>query len=128
MIIEEDIYLEHFGVKGMRWGVRKKREPTTIEQLNANTAMMYPHLKKTVKKANKKGVLVIGSPKTSKKTTIQEAHLTVSNGSLVVKKVIDQNGGLKLTNKPAVNTQAAEVKKILRGSGPTPVNALRPTS
>jgi hypothetical protein len=26
MIIEEDIYLEHFGKKGMKWGVRKARE------------------------------------------------------------------------------------------------------
>ncbi len=25
MIIEEDIYLEHFGVKGMQWGVRRNR-------------------------------------------------------------------------------------------------------
>lgn len=25
MIIDEDVYLEHFGVKGMRWGVRKER-------------------------------------------------------------------------------------------------------
>lgn len=26
MIINEDDYLEHFGVKGMKWGIRKKRE------------------------------------------------------------------------------------------------------
>lgn len=25
MIIDEDIYIEHFGVKGMRWGVRNER-------------------------------------------------------------------------------------------------------
>ncbi len=25
MIIDEDIYLEHFGTKGMRWGVRKDK-------------------------------------------------------------------------------------------------------
>ncbi len=25
MIIEEDIYLEHFGIKGMQWGVRKSK-------------------------------------------------------------------------------------------------------
>ena len=24
-----DVYLEHFGVKGMRWGVRKKQEPVS---------------------------------------------------------------------------------------------------
>jgi len=26
MIIDEDDFLEHFGVKGQKWGVRKKRE------------------------------------------------------------------------------------------------------
>lgn len=25
MIVEEEVYLEHFGVKGMKWGVRKER-------------------------------------------------------------------------------------------------------
>lgn len=25
MIVDEDVYLEHFGVKGMKWGVRKDR-------------------------------------------------------------------------------------------------------
>ena len=30
--LEEDLeFLEHFGVKGMHWGVRKKEEPTTSE-------------------------------------------------------------------------------------------------
>ena len=24
-----NVYLEHFGVKGMRWGVRKKQEPVS---------------------------------------------------------------------------------------------------
>lgn len=26
MIVEENVYLEHFGTKGMRWGVRKHRD------------------------------------------------------------------------------------------------------
>lgn len=25
MIIDEDVYLEHFGIKGMKWGVRRER-------------------------------------------------------------------------------------------------------
>jgi hypothetical protein len=31
VIIEEDIYLEHFGVKGMKWGVRKSSSPGLTE-------------------------------------------------------------------------------------------------
>ena len=30
MIINEDDYLEHFGVKGMKWGVRKKRRESEL--------------------------------------------------------------------------------------------------
>ena len=30
MIINEDDYLEHFGVKGLYWGVRKHKEPRVI--------------------------------------------------------------------------------------------------
>ena len=32
MIIDEHDYLEHFGVKGMRWGVRKKDKPVSAEK------------------------------------------------------------------------------------------------
>lgn len=31
MIIDEEVYLQHWGVKGMRWGVRNKRQNTNTE-------------------------------------------------------------------------------------------------
>ncbi len=36
MFIDEDIYMEHFGVKGMRWGVRNKskKAPLTAKEKN----------------------------------------------------------------------------------------------
>lgn len=37
MIINEDIYIEHFGVKGMRWGVRNERKPVTESSLRFKT-------------------------------------------------------------------------------------------
>jgi len=36
MIIDEDVYLEHFGTKGMHWGVRKKPERTKEEKATRN--------------------------------------------------------------------------------------------
>lgn len=38
MIIEEEVYLEHFGVKGMHWGKRKARKPFTTAQKRVKTA------------------------------------------------------------------------------------------
>lgn len=35
MIISEEDYLEHFGVKGMKWGVRKQRRGGTAEERRA---------------------------------------------------------------------------------------------
>jgi hypothetical protein len=39
MIIEEEVYLEHFGVKGMQWGVRKKRFKAAARKAWSNTAI-----------------------------------------------------------------------------------------
>lgn len=36
MIIEEEVYLEHFGVKGMHWGVRNKRGGTQEQRRSGN--------------------------------------------------------------------------------------------
>ncbi len=30
MILDEEVYVEHFGVKGMKWGVRNKDDMSTI--------------------------------------------------------------------------------------------------
>lgn len=40
MIISEDVYLEHFGVKGMKWGRRKSR---TSESTNQSLAPKKKH-------------------------------------------------------------------------------------
>ena len=38
MIIDEDAYLEHFGVKGMRWGVRRDGAPGVSSKTNRDAA------------------------------------------------------------------------------------------
>jgi hypothetical protein len=32
MIIDEDVYLEHFGTKGMKWGVRRERRLQALQR------------------------------------------------------------------------------------------------
>lgn len=38
MIIEEEVYLEHFGIKGMRWGVRNKHFKKVPRSTDPSTA------------------------------------------------------------------------------------------
>ena len=44
MIIDEDVYLEHFGVKGMRWGVRNQKRGGTKEQRRAGNKKFVRNL------------------------------------------------------------------------------------
>lgn len=44
MIIDEDAYLAHHGIKGMRWGVRKERETTPLDASDKEiVAKLEPH-------------------------------------------------------------------------------------
>lgn len=38
MIIDEDVYLEHWGVKGMRWGIRNKRQNSNSEKESTSSS------------------------------------------------------------------------------------------
>lgn len=39
MIINEDDYLEHFGVKGMKWGVRREARRDAKESARAKNVL-----------------------------------------------------------------------------------------
>lgn len=43
MIVDEEVYLEHFGVKGMRWGVRKNNK--TDDNQNDNKSNRNRNIK-----------------------------------------------------------------------------------
>lgn len=53
MIIEEEVYLEHFGVRGMKWGVRTSKPSSA-----ANSKFM-----KEVMRENNKALADLGYPK-----------------------------------------------------------------
>lgn len=36
MIVDEEVYLEHFGVRGMKWGVRKQRRKEAYQRLETH--------------------------------------------------------------------------------------------
>lgn len=119
-ITEEKVedFLEHFGVKGMKWGVRKKRphSPMTKEQKERR--------KKQVKVA-----AVIG------------ATAAVAAGALVARDMVKQYGGVKVGSVPKAPAYASarealrsypsreatrEVARTASGAIPMPAGRMRP--
>jgi hypothetical protein len=35
MIINEDVYFEHFGIKGMKWGVQNKKDTSNADKVKS---------------------------------------------------------------------------------------------
>lgn len=66
MIIDEDAYLEHFGVRGMRWGVRRKSSLNLEQQEKVN---------RNRKKAKESFAKEMKSPKTIAKVAAGAAFL-----------------------------------------------------
>lgn len=49
MIIEEDLYLEHFGKKGMRWGKRKAKKQAAQKEYNRQQTVFMNKVMKDIK-------------------------------------------------------------------------------
>lgn len=111
MIVEEEVYLEHFGVKGMRWGVRKDHRTEgekIVSQLRTNAAMVNPSQKKFAKEANKATMKRArqryrASPegkaqrrKQIKLAAIGGAVAVGVAGGVMAKSLMNQYGGVKL--------------------------------
>lgn len=67
MIIDEDAYIEHFGVKGMRWGVRKENKSSSSTT----------KIKEEKPNRNKKAAIILGSV---------AASAAIAAGAIYVKK------------------------------------------
>lgn len=74
MIVDEDVYLEHFGVKGMKWGVRREKQET---QTTGNEA-----LKKDNSSRNRKFA----------------AGVAVVAGTVAVAAILNRRGGIKVSS------------------------------
>lgn len=91
MLINEDVYLEHYGKKGMRWGVRKARD-TSVDKS--------------------------GQKKERKKLTPQQKQLLVvggivaaSAGAIIAGHILGQNNSRKVSSLNNVRS-LSEIKRI----------------
>lgn len=94
MIIQEDTYLEHVGVKGMRWGVRKQR--------------------RAEKKAAKKAAMVKADKDYSDAVSKLVAN-SAKKGTLI---------SMRVNNRTTIMTGKEAAEAILRNNGQIPRNAM----
>lgn len=108
-----DYYLQHYGVKGMRWGVRKKKQPWTPENRNEN--LTDDQVKDARQTFGKRGAQRV-SNRMNKGQSYNRAFVSETINSQA-KAFVSVYGGLAIT-KVAINvaTNPETQAKILKGA------------
>lgn len=88
MIINEEVYLEHFGVKGMKWGVRREKSET-----QSNTDQ-------TPKKDN------------SSRNKKIAAGVAVAAGAIAVAAILKRSGGVDIKSLSELPATARDVMSV----------------
>lgn len=122
MKIAEETYLEHFGVKGMRWGVRKKRKEsnytTAMDKVNAARYKSKKAKKATYDKLSKKekrAILLVHAGQSAVNTGLLSFGLTsiFGNQSLTVRGAqAVLSGGLAATISVTANLMEFRNPKV----------------
>ena len=114
MIITEEVYLEHFGVKGMKWGVRRDRRAQTHAKVGRGEGTRGERLRSAVQIGPKdfiKGRGLQGAARIKGARQL-ERNARVRSGQGSVRDKLAYVGGTRYqdmfpTGKSANNTKAA---------------------
>lgn len=107
MIVDEQIYLEHFGVKGMKWGVRRAEKRNQIAKMKYNQDLRIKSLDLETKKLREEHRATVKQDlgRKAKKGAI------VAGGILLVVGAVKVNSMMK--NRSASKTaRIAEAKRV----------------
>lgn len=112
MIVDEAAYLEHYGVKGMRWGVRNDRRLKGAKQSSVSN-------KQPSNNSSRKRVV--------RNIAIGLGALAVVAGSAYAAKTLSQNKKLSSNNIPKASVKVGEAaaKRVTQGEPTSVVMASR---
>jgi hypothetical protein len=132
MLIDEEVYLEHYGVLGMKWGVRKDRRLQRAERVASGKASRGERVRFALTDTSaasvrrNKGLEGAAANRarelSARKERIQAGKTTVrdiialSGGDRLM--VLGRNAGIHKTKAPSVkrSTSRSEVDKSLRAA------------
>jgi hypothetical protein len=86
--VDEEAYLAHYGVKGMRWGVRKRRDTIHRARKKGRAEVrkqrdnIYNYEVRTGKMASKKDYAKLDAAKKAKRTGVRKAKASVRNSRM----------------------------------------------
>lgn len=94
MIVDKDDFLSHYGVPGMKWGVRRKQRKAALQTSKTNVALAKQQLKLARQERNQ------FRKQTAKRvtTTVGVVGAAVV-GAMIVGKLLDNHGAKSIKQK-----------------------------
>lgn len=120
MLVDEEVYLEHYGVKGMQWGVRKTRSPAEQQARIVRNEKIKHRLRQATVVGVGVGMAVLASRQTQQVSRIRQLNAnssfsSFSPSSAAVDRIISDFGNMRM---PRPGPPPA--RPMPAGAGPMP--------
>lgn len=119
MIIDEAVYLEHYGVQGMKWGVRRRMNKASVANLRGK-GLSRRQAKNTVRYQNRVDAMKMAATGRRGKTSIykQLNNRAIANQQLSFRAAIKGRGKIKAASAAQLKMNQTMQAKVLAGKKP----------